>query len=68
MGALPPARQGHLAAITNPKDFGELLRAIEFYNGSTVVRMALQLAPLVFVRTGHRDGAWVSVDGQYVTQ
>jgi integrase len=59
MGALPPARQGHLAAITNPKDFGELLRAIESYNGSTVVRMALQLAPLVFVRPGElRAAEW----------
>jgi Phage integrase central domain len=52
MGALPPARKGHLAAITTPRDFGELLRAIEAYNGSFVVRVALQLAPLVFVRPG----------------
>jgi integrase len=63
MGALPPARQGHLAAITNPKDFGELLRAIESYNGSTVVRMALQLAPLVFVRPGEvRAAEWSEMD------
>ncbi len=63
MGALPPARQGHLAAITNPKDFGELLRAIESYNGSTVVRIALQLAPLVFVRPGElRAAEWSEMD------
>jgi integrase len=62
-GALPPARGGHLAAITNPRDFGALLRAIESYNGSTVVRLALQLAPLVFVRPGElRSAEWSEID------
>ena len=63
MGALPPARKGHLAAITSPRDFGELLRAIEAYSGSTVVRAALQLAPYVFVRPGElRAAEWSEME------
>jgi integrase len=63
LGALPPAREGHLAAITSPREFGELLRAIESYNGSTVVRAALQLAPLVFVRPKElRSAEWSEVE------
>ena len=59
LGAFPRTPVAHLAAITTPKDFGELLRAIEAYNGSIVVRIALQLAPLVFVRPGElRAAKW----------
>jgi integrase len=62
-GALPPARSGHLASITSPREFGELLRAIESYNGSVVVRTALQLAPFVFVRPGElRSAEWSEID------
>ena len=42
--------KGHFAAITEPLKLGELLRAIDAYSGSFVVKTALQLAPLVFVR------------------
>lgn len=62
-GALPPAKGGHLAAITSPREFGELLRAIDAYSGSLVVRAALQLAPLVFVRPGElRNAEWAEMD------
>lgn len=62
-GALPPHREGHLAAITTPKEVGELLRAIDAYSGSTVVRMALKLAPYVFVRPGElRQCEWAEID------
>jgi integrase len=62
-GTLPPARSGHLASITNPREFGELLRAIDSYNGSIVVRLALQLAPFVFVRPGElRSAEWPEID------
>jgi hypothetical protein len=37
-GALPPHQEGHLAAITTPKEVGELLHAIDAYSGSNVVR------------------------------
>jgi integrase len=62
-GALPPHREGHLAAITTPKEVGELLRAIDAYSGSNVVRFALKLAPYVFVRPGElRQCEWAEID------
>ncbi len=62
-GALPPVRQSHLAAITEPKAVGELLRAINGYRGSLVTKCALQLSPLVFVRPGElRRAEWSEFD------
>ncbi|MEN6622066.1 MAG: integrase arm-type DNA-binding domain-containing protein, partial [Smithella sp.] len=49
-GALPPAIEQHMAAITEPKKLGELLRAIDAYKGSEHVKAALKLAPMLFVR------------------
>jgi integrase len=49
-GALPPAQKEHMAAITEPKKLGELLRAIDGYEGSEHVKAALKLAPMLFVR------------------
>lgn len=58
-GALPPVKGGHFAAITEPHKAAELLRAIDVYSGSFVVKSALQLAPLVFVRPGElRQAEW----------
>ena len=51
-GALPPVKGGHFAAVTDPKQVGPLLRILDDYEGSLVVRCALRLAPLVFVRPG----------------
>jgi len=48
-GALPPVKGKHFAATTEPKQFAEILRAIDGYEGMLVVRCALHLAPLVFV-------------------
>lgn len=62
-GALPPYKKGHLAAITDPKDVAPLLRAIDDYKGSFVVKCALQLAPLFFVRPGElRQAEWSEFD------
>jgi integrase len=62
-GALPPYKKGHLAAITDPKEVAPLLRAIDGYSGSFVVKCALQLAPLFFVRPGElRKAEWSEVD------
>jgi integrase len=45
------------------KEFGALLRAIDGYTGTIVVRFALQLAPLVFVRPGElRAAEWTEID------
>lgn len=49
-GALQPVQKTHLAAITDPKRVGELLRMIDGYQGTLPVKCALRLAPLVFVR------------------
>jgi integrase len=63
IGSLPPAKEKHLAAITEPKKVRELLRAIDGYSGSYVVKLALQLSPLVFVRPGElRHMEWTEVD------
>ncbi|MBW9265840.1 MAG: integrase arm-type DNA-binding domain-containing protein [Candidatus Thiodiazotropha sp. (ex. Lucinisca nassula)] len=61
--ALPPANPKHHASITDPKQIGELLRAIDGYQGQFVTRCALQLAPLVFVRPGElRHAEWSEID------
>jgi integrase len=58
-GALPPAKGGHFPSIIEPNGVGELLRAIDGYNGSLVTRLALRLAPLTFVRPGElRTAEW----------
>ena len=62
-GALPPYKKSHLAAITDPKEVAPLLRAIDGYRGSFVVKSALQLAPMVFVRPGElRQAEWTEID------
>lgn len=58
-GALPPAKETHLGALTKPEEIGALLRNIDEYKGSEVVRLALRLAPYVFVRPGElRHAEW----------
>lgn len=62
-GALQPRRIKHHASITDPKEVARLLRYIENYTGSFVVRCALRLAPLVFVRPGElRQAEWSEFD------
>jgi integrase len=62
-GALPPAKGGHFASIVDPDRVGELLRAIDGYEGGLVTRSALRLAPLTFVRPGElRTAEWAHVD------
>ena len=62
-GALSPRKEKHLAAITDPKKIPELLNAIHGYQGGLVVRCALRLAPLVFVRPGElRSARWAHID------
>lgn len=45
------------AAITDPKEAAELLRAIDAYSGTFPVKCALQLAPMFFVRPGELQKA-----------
>jgi integrase len=58
-GALVPVEVQGFAAITDPKRVGELLRAIDGYQGEPATMAALKLAPLVFVRPGElRAAEW----------
>lgn len=62
-GALSAIPNAHFAAITEPKQAGELMRAIYDYNGNICTVTALKLLPLVFVRPGElRKAEWVEVN------
>jgi len=62
-GALPQPQEKHRAAITEPVEVGKLLRSIDDYSGSFVVKCALKIAPLVFVRPGElRHMEWTELD------
>jgi integrase len=62
-GALKPVISRHMAALTDPKEVAPLLRAIDDYKGSFVVKCALQLAALFFVRPGElRAAQWSEID------
>jgi len=64
-GALAPVVVTHNAALTDPKDIGALLLDMDNYAGSVVVRCALRLSPLVFVRPGElRRAEWAHIDEQ----
>jgi integrase len=62
-GALTAPTVAHYGAITDPKKVGELLRAIDDYEGSGITKLALQIAPHVFVRPGElRHAEWGEID------
>ena len=62
-GALPKTKGGNFASMTDPKQVAPLFRAIDGYTGSYIVKSALQLAPLVFVRPGElRHAEWQHID------
>ena len=60
---LPPADVQHHASVTEPREVGGLLRAIEGFTGAVATRCALRLAALVFVRPGElRHAEWTEFD------
>lgn len=62
-GALSPVQTKHFAATTDPKELAGILRAMDSYDGTIVVRCALRLMPLVFVRPGElRTAQWKDID------
>ena len=63
-GALPPVKKDkHFAAVTDLKRVGELMRDIDGYRGSFIVKCAFKLSPLLFVRPGElRKMEWKDVD------
>lgn len=69
-GALKPHTAKHMAAILEPLKVGELLRAIEGYEGSPLTRAALKLSALLFQRPVNiraMEWAWVDVDKAILT-
>lgn len=62
-GALITPKVKHHAAVLDPAKVGELLRAIDSYSGRIETRLALQLAPHVFLRPGElRKAEWSEID------
>lgn len=62
-GALTSPRVKHHAAILQPARVGELLRAIDAYDGRPETTLALQLMAHVFLRPGElRQAKWDEVD------
>ncbi|MDD5215371.1 MAG: integrase arm-type DNA-binding domain-containing protein [Methylococcales bacterium] len=62
-GSLKPVNGGHFSEITDIRKLGALLRAIDSYSGSLIVKTALQIAPLVFVRPSELRGMeWSHID------
>lgn len=62
-GALPPVEYGNRAAVTDPKELAHLLRAVDGYQGSFVVKCAMLLLPMLFCRPGElRHMEWTEID------
>lgn len=58
-GAIPAPKVEHFPAITTPKAVGELLRALDAFRGTFIVRSALLLASILFARPGElRKAEW----------
>ena len=61
--ALVTKTVSHYAAITEPRQTGELMRSIFNYSGHPYVIAALKLSPLLFVRPGElRQAEWAEID------
>ncbi|MCV6625648.1 MAG: site-specific integrase, partial [Cellvibrionaceae bacterium] len=62
-GALKTHEVKHLASILSPAEVGELMLAIDGYDGTPVVKAALKLSPLLFCRPGElRNFEWSEVN------
>jgi integrase len=61
--ALQHKEAKHMASITDPKEVGKLLVAIDAYNGTPAVIAALKISPLLFQRPGEiRHMEWSEVN------
>lgn len=62
-GALKTPKEKQFAALTEPKDFGQLMRAINGYSGAEHIRCALQLIAHSVVRPGElRLATWDQIN------
>ncbi|MGB6926473.1 MULTISPECIES: tyrosine-type recombinase/integrase [Psychrobacter] len=63
IGALQAPTTKHHPTITDPKELGALLNAIDSYEGSFEVCTAIKLMPMLFVRSGElRYALWDDFD------
>jgi integrase len=62
-GAITPPKVTHRAAITDPKKFGAMLRAIDSFDGQPTTLAGLKLMALLFPRPGElRLAEWTEFD------
>lgn len=62
-GALVVPKVKHHPAILDPKQMGDLLRAIDAYTGHAITRLAMQVSPHVMPRPGElRMAEWSEFD------
>jgi integrase len=62
-GALKTPKVKHRSALLDPVSVGQLMRAIDGFNGQPLTKLALQLTPHVFVRPGElRQAEWSEFD------
>lgn len=62
-GALKPLKVKNMAALLEPGQVGELMRAIDAYTGQPVTRAALLMSALTFQRPGNiRAMEWAEAD------
>jgi integrase len=69
-GALAPVAVKHMAAVLEPLQAGELMRAIHDYAGQTTTRAALILSAYLFQRPGNirqMEWAWINEDAAMLT-
>lgn len=62
-GALVTPMVQHRPAITTAAPLGTFPRAVDDYTGGPIVKLAMQIAPHVFLRPGElRQGRWEEID------
>lgn len=62
-GALSTVEQEHFAALTDPREFAQLLRDVDDYRGEATTKAAMQLLALTFQRTKEiRFSEWAHFD------
>ena len=62
-GALSTPIKSHYSSITDPVKVGSLMRSIDSYIGGLIVKCALKIGALTFVRPGElRKAEWAEID------
>jgi integrase len=66
-GAFPSVKAQHYPACLDAGELGLMLRSFDAYSGSSVVKAALQLTPLLFLRPGElRRLEWADVSDGFI--